>query len=239
MTPQLNFHFITLFPETIEVWFRTSILGRALEENLFSFSTYPLRDFATDKHRTVDDKSYGGGGGMVLKVEPLVAAVESVREKVAPEKTRTIYFSPQGDRLSHAVISRQVKDTVRHLILVCGHYEGVDQRFIEGWVDTQLSLGDFVMTGGEIPAVAFADACIRQLEGVLGYSDAPLLESFSLKDPERGKALLEYPQYTRPRAFRGKEVPEVLIHGDHAAIAEWRLAESRRRTAETRPDLLI
>ncbi len=227
------FHFLTLFPETITPWLTTSILGRAHDAGLFDFKVWHLRDFATDKHRTVDDVAYGGGGGMVLKLDPLVRAVETIREE-GPLKT--IYFSPTGRRISDGLIREFVPE--KRLLFVCGHYEGVDERFLEGWVDEQLSLGDFVVTGGELPALAFTDALIRQLDGSLGQAGAARTESFSLKDPKTGASLLEYPHYTRPAEFRGKMVPDVLLSGDHGAVARWRHEESLRRTTERRPDLL-
>lgn len=227
------FHFLTLFPETITPWLSTSILGRARDAGLFDFKTWNLRDFATDKHRTVDDVAYGGGGGMVLKLDPLVRAVETIGE-AGP--LTTIYFSPTGRRLSDALIQEFLPP--KNFLLVCGHYEGVDERFLEGWVDVEISLGDFVLTGGELPALAFADALIRQLDGSLGAEDAARTESFALKDPATGLPLLEYPHYTRPADFRGRQVPDVLLSGDHGAVAHWRSEQSLRRTRLRRPDLL-
>ncbi len=239
MTPDLHFHFVTLFPETIQVWFNTSILGRALKNNLFSFETIQLRDFATDAHKRVDDTSYGGGGGMVLKLEPLVKVVESFYEKYGRENVCTIYFSPTGKQLNETLITSLSPVLAhKHLLLICGHYEGIDERFINHWVDMQISLGDFVLTGGEIPAIAFADALIRKIGGVLGYDDATQSESFSLKHPEKDVRLLEYPQYTRPQEFRGLSVPDVLLSGNHKEVEKWRLVKSLEKTATLRPDLL-
>ncbi len=236
---KLHFHFITLFPETIEVWFRTSILGRGLKNQLFSFEALQLRDFATDSHKRVDDTAYGGGGGMVLKIEPLVKAVESLYEKYGRENVYTIYFSPAGQKLEEKLISKFSSNLIhKHLVLICGHYEGIDERFVNHWVDCQISLGDFVMTGGEIPAIAFADALVRKVHGVLGYDAAPEKESFSLRDPNSNQILLEYPQYTRPKEFRGLAVPEVLLNGNHQDVEEWRLEKSIERTRHLRPDLM-
>lgn len=235
MSP-IHFHFVTLFPETIEVWLNSSILGRAEEKGLFSFKTYNLRDFATDKHSRVDDTAYGGGGGMVFKLEPLVSCVEAIQSSVGRENTETIYFSPAGTKLTQKWIRDYQKASQKsHLILICGHYEGIDQRFIDYWVDREISLGDFVLTGGELPALAFADSLIRQYEGVLGNDEGKDQESFQLFD---GKSLLEYPHYTRPQNFRGFEVPSVLLDGDHAKIRAWREEQALEKTQRVRPDLL-
>lgn len=231
------FHFITLFPETVDVWLCSSILGRAREKGIFSYQLHQLREYSQNKHRSVDDVAYGGGGGMVLCVEPLALAVEAIREKLAPETTRVIYFSPAGKPLSQAVVSSSLAAPMpQNFILICGHYEGVDQRFIDGWVDEEISLGDFVLTGGELPAVAFADALIRHLPEVLGYETAAEEESFSLRAGDT--RLLEYPHYTRPAEFRGKTVPAELLSGNHQKIQAWRQQTSEARTRQRRPDLL-
>jgi tRNA (guanine37-N1)-methyltransferase len=232
-----TFHFITLFPDCIEVWLKSSILGRAYTAGLFGYELIQLRNFAFNKHASVDDAAYGGGGGMVLKVEPLVTALESVWEKVSREKARVIYFSPAGQRIDQAMLkafSSQSQWT--DFVFICGHYEGIDQRFIDHWVDEEISLGDFVITGGELPAVAFADGLIRQLEGTLGAPEGHETESFLLE--KNGKKLIEYPHYTRPAEFQGHRVPEVLLKGDHAAIEKWRMAEAQKRTELRRPDLI-
>lgn len=232
-----HFHFLTLFPEVIETWMNASILGRAKERGVFDFSIYQLRDFSQDKHRNVDDVAYGGGGGMVLKVDCLVSAIEHIKTQLGPEKSKVIYFSPAGQPLSQSVVDTFLNSiTEKHLILVCGHYEGVDQRFIDGWVDTEISLGDFILTGGELPALAFADSLCRHLEGTLKEKQLTQNESFSLSI--LGKRLLEYPHYTRPAEFRGSKVPEVLLSGDHQKISEWRREQSLSRTKLLRPDLL-
>jgi tRNA (guanine37-N1)-methyltransferase len=237
MTP-FHFHFVTLFPETIASWLTTSIIGRAFERGLFRYTLYQLRDFSKDKHRSVDDVSYGGGGGMVLRLEPLVAALEHIREQISPNAATVIAFSPHGDRIQQSLLdSLTATAQPRHLILVCGHYEGVDQRFIDGWVDRQISLGDFIVTGGELPALALTDALIRQTEGALGGESAALKESFRLQT-SAGQTLLEHPHYTRPPEFRGVKVPEILLSGDHNKIAEWRHARALELTQRLRPDLL-
>lgn len=233
-----HFHFVTLFPETIDVWLRTSIIGRAFEKGLFTFSLYQLRDYSENKHKTVDDTAYGGGGGMVLKVEPLVKVTEAIQERLGKSSCRVIYFSPAGKPINHQLVMSYASQTeFHHLILICGHYEGVDQRFIDGWVDEELSLGDFVVSGGELPALAFTDAVIRQLDGTVQHLNGALNESFHLQQ-DSGSTLLEYAHYTRPPQFRDFEVPPVLLQGDHQSIAEWRMESAKARTLHKRPDLL-
>lgn len=225
-TTKPHFAFVTLFPDAVRVWLTTSILGRAYEKDLFTFETVQLRDFSTSKHRSVDDTPYGGGGGMVLSVEPLVAAVESLKPRWPGAKV--VYFSPRGRRIDTGLLEELSQtENAGHFILVCGHYEGVDERFCAHFVDLELSLGDFVLTGGELPAVAFADAMIRRLAGTLASQAAHEQESFSLKDPRTGERLLEYPHYTRPAEFRGHKVPDVLLSGDHRRIAQWRADHSQ------------
>ncbi len=230
-----HFSFITLFPDAIRVWLTTSILGRAHEKGLFTFECVQLRDFSVDRHRSVDDTPYGGGGGMVLRLEPLVAAVESLKST----SPYVVCFSPAGKPLNVDLIERILPaDGPRHFAFVCGHYEGIDQRFVEGWVDLEVSLGDFVLTGGELPAVAMADALIRRLAGTLSSEAASREESFSLREQTTRSRLLEYPHYTRPAEFRGRRVPDILLSGDHARIESWRKAQSLERTRAARPDLL-
>jgi len=218
------FHFVTLFPETVHAWMGASILGRALRKGVFDYRVHQLRDYSLEKHRTVDDVAYGGGGGMVLKAEPLVHAVESIRSQIGEATSQVVYFTPKGIPFNQGWLEStlQTDPQTYHWILVCGHYEGVDQRFLDGWVDLEISLGDFVLTGGEIPALAFADAYCRQLGGTLSQEHAPKTESFALKDTD-GRRLLEYPHYTRPADFRGRKVPQKLLSGDHAAVERWRM----------------
>ncbi len=225
----MKFTFITLFPETIRAWLDCSIIGRARAANLFDYETLQLRDFARGKHATVDDTAYGGGGGMVLKVEPLADAVETVKARSALPVT-VISFSPGGARLNQALLDGMPSNDKRHYVLVCGHYEGIDQRFLDHWVDLEISIGDFVVSGGELPALLFADAMIRGLEGSLGNPEGYRKESFQLVDPKDGSTLIEYPHFTRPADYRGHAVPPVLTSGDHGAIEKWRLEQSRLRT---------
>lgn len=227
----MKFSFITLFPETIHAWLTSSIIGRARTAGLFEYEAIQLRDFATGPHRTVDDVAYGGGGGMVLKVEPLVAAVEATKAH-STQKTLVVAPTPGGRLLNQELIHElQGGSEPTHYILVCGHYEGLDQRFLDHWVDLEVSLGNFVVSGGELPALVFADALIRGVEGSLGNPDGYKTESFQIEDPDSGEKLVEYPHYTRPAEFRSLPVPPVLLQGNHKAIAQWRLEQSRLRTA--------
>lgn len=229
----MKFYFVSLFPELIEPWLTSSIPGQALRKGVFEFEALSLRNFALDKHRRTDDSAYGGGGGMVLKVEPLVLAIEQIHRK--SPNARTLLFAPQGTPLNIGLIERTLASDHSEYILICGHYEGVDHRFIEGWVDQVISVGDFVISGGELPALLFADAVIRHCDGALRQNAAEQ-ESFSLTS--NGHRLLEYPQYTRPPEFRGHRVPDVLISGNHTDIAQWRLNRSLEITERERPDLL-
>ncbi len=227
-----SFHFVSLFPQIFDLWLNESVIGKAKEKGLFNYYLYQLRDFATDKNRTVDDSPYGGGGGMILKIEPLVLCLEHIWTKINKEESKVIYFSPKGKILNFNMIEEIHKETYGNtFILVCGHYEGVDERFIEHWVDLEISIGDFVITGGEIAAVVFADSIIRTIEGALGYKNAAISESFQIE--HEGKRLLEYPHYTRPRTFRGFSVPEILLTGNHEEIQKWRIKKALEKTKKT------
>jgi tRNA (guanine37-N1)-methyltransferase len=221
---------ITLFPEALDGILATSILGRAVADGHLEVVRTNLRAFALDARGTVDDKPFGGGPGMVLRCEPVYAAVEHVRA-LAPRPGWVVLLSPQGRRLDQPTVRRLAGH--ERLILVCGHYEGFDDR-IRPLADEELSIGDYVLTGGELPALVVIDAVARLLPGVLGAEDGAEEESFAPGVPGGG---LEYPQYTRPREFRGRTVPEVLLSGDHAAIARWRAEQARERTRQRRPDL--
>ena len=220
---------LTLFPSFFESIFSTSILKRAIEQQLVTVNTINIRDFAYDKHKIVDDYPYGGGAGMVMKPEPIARAITAAQERQA-ENSRVIYMSPQGQLLSQRKAEELATET--HLILLCGHYEGVDERVINQFVDEEISIGDYVLTGGELPAAVLVDCVVRLLPGVLGSAASIAEDSFS-------DGLLEYPQYTRPRDFLGETVPEVLLSGNHQAIADWRRQESLRRTWQKRPELLL
>jgi tRNA (guanine37-N1)-methyltransferase len=223
----LSVEVLTLFPRMIAAPLEESILGKAREKGLLRVQVTDIRDFADGKHRVTDDIPYGGGAGMVMKPEPLVAAIEAARRR-QPD-ARVILLSPQGPRFEQRKAHQLAEGGP--LILVCGRYEGVDERVLR-WVDEELSLGDFVLTGGEVAALAVIDAMARLAPGVLGNALSAHDESFS------GEGLLEGPQYTRPPEFRGMRVPEILLSGDHKKIAQWRQEQAVARTRERRPDLL-
>lgn len=218
---------LTLFPELIEPHLGVSLIGKAREAGLLTIDVTQIRDFATDKHRTVDDAPYGGGAGMVMKCEPLFAAVESLRDKNSLE--RVILMSPRGRRFSQDV-ARKLADAP-DLVLVCGRYEGVDERVSHALVTDEISIGDYVLSGGELPALVVIEALSRMIPGVVGDWESVETDSFF-------NGILGAPQYTRPPEFRGMEVPAVLREGNHAAIARWRRKEALRLTRARRPELL-
>jgi tRNA (guanine37-N1)-methyltransferase len=222
----MHFHILTLFPELFDSVLSATMLKKGQERGALQFSLHNIRDFATDKHRTTDDTPYGGGQGMVMKAEPIVAALEALGTGAAA--ARRILLSPRGAVLTQTRATELA--ALPSLALVCGRYEGVDER-VRQYVDEELSIGDFVLSGGEIAALVVIDAVSRLVPGVLGSEHSALVESFA-------DGLLEYPQYTRPPELRGVHVPAVLLSGDHQAIARWRRQESLRRTHELRPDLL-
>ncbi len=219
---------LTLFPKVFEPFVATSIVGRAVERGIVSIRGIDIRDFAHGRHRTVDDRPFGGGPGMVLMCQPVFDALESV-EAGATEKPLRILLTPQGERLQQATIVELSQ--APWLVVVCGHYEGFDDRIRQGVEVRELSIGDYVLSGGEPAAMVLIDAVVRLLPGALGDEASAESESFS-------DGMLEYPQYTRPREFRGMTVPEVLLSGDHAKIAAWRREQALRRTLSRRPDLL-
>ncbi len=220
----MKFDVLTLFPEMFEP-IKQSIIGRAIKENLLEINLINIRDFSKDKHKKVDDTVYGGGAGMLIRPDVVYDCFKSVKS----EKSKVIYLSPQGKKLCQSEVERLAKQ--EHLILLCGHYEGIDQRVIDKIVDEEISIGDYVLTGGEIPAMVLIDSVSRYIEGVL-TDDSVLEESFS----ENG--LLEYPQYTRPEKFEGIRVPEVLQSGHHENISKWRRKEAIKTTYIKRPELL-
>ena len=218
---------VTLFPEFILQAVDHSILGRAIAAGLVTVNVINPRDFSTNKHKTVDDYPFGGGAGMVMKTEPLVAAIEASRES-SQIAVPVIYMSPAGETLTQDIAAELA--TLNGITLVCGHYEGIDERVREHWIDRELSIGDYVLTGGEPAALVVIDAVCRLLPGVLGNTESPADESFST-----GK--LEYPHYTRPADFRGHKVPDILLSGHHAKIDDWRRTQALVRTRSRRPDL--
>ena len=223
---------LTLFPEICRAPLSESIMKRAQENQIVDLRIHNLRDWTTDKHHVVDDAPFGGGQGMVMKPEPIFAAVEDLRNresKIENRKSKIILMSPAGRRFDQTMATDLSKES--HLIVICGHYEGVDQRVIEHLVDLEISIGDYVLTNGAIAAVMVVDAIVRLLPGVLGHEHSAADDSFST-------GLLEGPQYTRPAEFRGWKIPEVLLSGNHAEIAKWRKEQAIKRTRKNRPDLL-
>ena len=219
---------ISLFPEVIQPYVTASIIGRAQNSGLVEICTHQLRDFSTDPHKKVDDRPFGGGPGMVLMCQPVCDAVASIEAMDERPATRVL-LTPQGRKFDQAMASRFAK--CERLLFICGHYEGFDERIVDLLQPEEVSLGDFVMTGGEIAALAMVDSVVRLLPGALGHDEAAANESF------QGNRL-DCPQYTRPRDYRGLSVPDVLLSGNHAEVAKWRAVEADRRTLERRPDLL-
>lgn len=226
-----NFHILTLFPEMVLQGLHTSILGRAVERNCISIEAVNIRDYTLDKHGKVDDYTYGGGAGMLMQAQPVYDAWLAVEERIAARGAsggRVIYVTPQG-RTFHQEMAQELAQE-EDLIFLCGHYEGIDERVLEEIVTDEISLGDYVLTGGELPAMVMVDAIARLVPGVLHNTDSAVTESF-------GDGLLEYPQYSRPEIWHDKRVPPVLLSGDHARVDAWRLEQSILRTKERRPDL--
>ena len=224
----MNFHVLTLFPDMIRDGFQTSITGRAVEKGLLSLDTVNIRDFSVNKHNRVDDYPYGGGAGMVMQAEPVYLAYQSVAEKL-PKKPKVLYMSPQGRVFNQRMAEELAQED--ELVFLCGHYEGIDERVLEEIVDEEVSIGDYVLTGGELPALVIMDAVSRLVGGVLHNEDSAEFDSFH-------DNLLEYPQYSRPEIWRGKMVPPILMSGHHANVEKWRREQSLIRTLERRPDLL-
>lgn len=242
----MNFHILTLFPDMVMNGLNTSIIGRAVNAGLLSIEAVNIRDYAFNKHQSVDDYPYGGGAGMLMQAEPVYLAYEAVAEKIArrggenpdsstetaesgKKKPRVVYLSPQGDVFSQKMAEEFAAE--EDLILLCGHYEGIDERVLEEIVTDYVSIGDYVLTGGELPAMVMVDAISRLVPGVLHNDVSAEFESFQ-------DNLLEYPQYSRPEEWHGKKVPPVLLSGHHANIEKWRREQSIIRTYERRPDLL-
>ncbi|MEN7973804.1 MAG: tRNA (guanosine(37)-N1)-methyltransferase TrmD [Verrucomicrobiota bacterium] len=227
MDKALKIDVITIFPQMLDGFLRESMMKRAAAAGLVEFNVLNLRDFTTDKHNKTDDRPFGGGPGMVMKAEPMFAAVESLR---TPE-SRVVLMTPQG-KAFHQTDARRLADECNHLIFICGHYEGVDERIREALVDEEISIGDYVLTNGVLSAAVVIDAVARLRPGVLGGGE------IATEDESFSSGLLEYPQYTRPPEFQGMKVPEILFSGDHGKIADWRRKQALKRTAERRSDLL-
>ncbi len=220
---------ITIFPKMFEPVLNESIMRRAQDKGKVKFYIHDLRDFTTDKHRKVDDRPFGGGSGMLMQPEPIFKAVEYIKSKSKNKNTKVILLCPQGEKLTQRIAKNISKD--KHIILICGHYEGVDERVRQKLVDEEISIGDYVLTGGELAAMVLIDSVVRLLPGVLGDKNSLNFESFEGN-------LLEHPHYTRPANFRRMNVPSVLLSGDHKKIEAWRNKEAVKRTKERRPDLL-
>lgn len=228
----MRFHVLTLFPDMIINGLNTSITGRAILKGIISLEATNIRDFSTNKHMKVDDYPYGGGAGMVMQAEPVYKSYKYVENKIkdySSKKPRVIYLTPQGKVFNQNMAEEFARED--DLIFLCGHYEGIDERVLEMIVTDNVSIGDYVLTGGELPAMVMIDSISRLVEGVLNNDDSAKYESFA-------ENRLEYPQYTRPEVFMDKEVPKVLLSGNHKLIAKWREEESLKRTIERRPDLL-
>ena len=219
----MKFDVLTLFPEMFDMM-QESVIGRAIDKNLIQINSINMRDFSKDKHKKVDDTVYGGGAGMLIRPDVVWDSYQSVKT----EKAKVIYLSPQGKTLTQEKVLELAKE--EHLILLCGHYEGIDQRVLDKIVDEEISIGDYVLTGGELPAMVLIDSVSRYVEGVLSEGSTEE-ETFS-------NGLLEYPQYTRPEVFEGEKVPEVLLSGHHENIRNWRKKQAFNRTMKKRPDLL-
>lgn len=224
----MHIQILTIFPELFEPFLETSLLGRALDEGLLRVEVDDLRSYTDDPHRSVDDEPYGGGGGMVMTAQPWLAAVGALEER-AGETPRRIFLSPQGRRLDEDLVRELAEED--ELILLCGRYEAVDERVIDAVVDDEISVGDYVLSGGELPAMVLVEALSRQIPGVVGLTDSVENDSFR-------RGLLDHPHYTRPRSVEGKEVPEILLSGDHAKIDAWRRRRALEATLRKRPDLL-
>ena len=224
----MRFDILTLFPEQIESVLGESIIGRACKAQIISVFTHNIRDYTTNKHKKVDDAPYGGGKGMLMATQPICDCFDAVKAMQGEGKTKVIYMSPRGRIFNHS-IAKELSE-YDNLTILCGHYEGIDQRVIDEIVDEEISIGDYVLTGGELPACIVVDAVSRLIDGVLS-------DEICHEDESIASGLLEYPQYTRPPVFRGKDVPEVLLSGHHQNIDAWRLERSLELTKERRPDL--
>ena len=224
----MNFHVLTLFPEMIEQGMHTSIIGRAIAGGYLSINAVNIRDYAFNKHQKVDDYPYGGGAGMLMQAEPVYLAYEAIREKLG-YKPRVVYLTPQG-QVFHQTMAKELAQE-KDLVFLCGHYEGIDERVLDEIVTDYVSIGDYVLTGGELPAMVMMDSISRMVPGVLSNQESGETESFAGN-------LLEYPQYSRPEEWHGQKVPAVLLSGHHANIEAWRREQSVLRTAKRRPDLL-
>lgn len=228
----MNIKILTLFPEVFDNYLKSSILGKALEKNLWSYNLINIRDYSKDKHKKVDDIPFGGGCGMVINPNVIADAIDT---NCDVSNTKFYYMSPRGSVFNQKKVNEVLK--YKNIAIVCGRYEGVDQRVIDEYNMEEISIGDFVLTGGELPALTMIDCCVRCIEGVLGDFESLDSESFGGANSSKYDYLLEYPLYTQPRIWRNREVPEILLSGHHKKIEEWKLSESEKITKERRPDL--
>ncbi len=224
----MNFHIMTLFPDMVIGGLDTSILGRARENGFITMKAWNIRDYTLDKHNKVDDYPYGGGAGMLMQAQPVYDTYQAICKEIGAEKPRVIYMTPTGATFHQQMAKELAKE--EHLIFLCGHYEGIDQRVLDTIVTDEVSIGDYVLTGGELPAMVMIDAIARMVPGVLTNEASGVTESFS-------DDLLEYPQYTRPEVWNERKVPEILLSGDHAKVDAWRLEQAKERTRERRPEM--
>ena len=224
----MNFHVLTLFPDMIEAGLHTSVTGRALKNGYIHLSAVNIRDYSKDKHKHVDDYPYGGGAGMLMQAEPVYLAYEAIANRTA-KKPRVVYLTPQGQVFNQAMAREMAQE--EDLVFLCGHYEGIDERVLEEIVTDYVSIGDYVLTGGELPALVLADAVSRMVPGVLSSDEC-------FEEESHFSGLLEYPHYTKPAVWRGKPVPEVLLSGHHGNIEKWRRQQALLRTAKKRPEML-
>ena len=225
----MRFTAITLFPEMFDATKQYGVVGRAIKDKKITLDCINPRDFTQDKHRSVDDRPYGGGPGMLMTIDPLTASVDFIENRSKSERKKVIYLSPQGQKLDQALVKELSQQ--EHLVLIAGRYEGIDQRFLDESVDMEISLGDFVLSGGEIAAMTVIDTVARQVTGVLGHSESVVEDSFE-------DGLLDHPHYTRPEIYKNKKVPAVLLSGNHKEIERWRLKQRLGITWQKRPDLL-
>ncbi len=225
----MKIELLTIFPEIFDSFLNTSIIGRAREAGLLDIHATNIRDYATNKHKNTDDYPFGGGAGMLMMAQPIADAMRAVTQP--PFNGKRIFLGPRGKRLDQRLAERLSQE--QHLVILCGHYEGIDQRVLDKYIDMEISIGDYILTGGETAAMVLIDSVSRLVPGVLGSEESAGDESFSQA------GLLEYPQYTRPRVFEGMEVPSVLLNGDHKKISQWRREQSLLVTARNRPDLLL
>ncbi len=227
----MRFDILTIFPEQIEQYIRQGVTNIAMKKGLVDIKVHDLRKWSKDNHKSIDDSPFGGGAGMVMMIEPIYEAIKDIKKAIDKDNVKVIITTPRGKILNQNLLTEMSSNVESNYIILCGHYEGIDERVFDNLVDIEISLGDFVLSGGELPALVLVDGITRLIPGVLGNSSSPVDESFS-------NGLLEYPQYTRPSEFNNWKVPEILLSGNHSEIEKWRNNESKRITKDRRPDLV-